>query len=147
MGESWACSGDKWPYHVTHAVTLLYSLREALALVVREGLEEVIKRHQNVSLYLQKELDNLNIKFLVKDPKNRLPSIVTILPPQGININFVKQYMIDHFSIEVSGGLGPTNGKIWRIGLFGVNATFENCDKLINALKQALSAAVKTSKL
>jgi alanine-glyoxylate transaminase/serine-glyoxylate transaminase/serine-pyruvate transaminase len=30
--------------------------------------------------------------------------------------------------LEIAGGLGPTAGKVWRIGLMGINATEDNVD-------------------
>ena len=42
------------------------------------------------------------------------------------------------YNIEISGGLGPTVGKVWRIGLMGYNSTEENVEKILSALKQAL---------
>lgn len=38
----------------------------------------------------------------------------------------------------MSGGLGPTVGKVWRIGLLGENCTTTNVDYILKALGQAL---------
>ena len=44
--------------------------------------------------------------------------------------------------IEISGGLGPTLGKIWRIGTFGINSDKAKLDKIVAALKAASSKKV-----
>jgi len=31
--------------------------------------------------------------------------------------------MMEHFKIEIAGGLGELGGKVWRIGLMGINST------------------------
>ena len=38
----------------------------------------------------------------------------------------------------MAGGLGPTAGKVWRIGLMGYNSTDKNVEEVLSALKQAL---------
>lgn len=45
--------------------------------------------------------------------------------------------------IEIAGGLGDTVGKVWRVGLMGVNSKAENVKKVLNALEEALKSIVK----
>ena len=45
------------------------------------------------------------------------------------------------YQVEISGGLGPTAGQIWRIGLMGANSTDANVDTVIAALREALYAS------
>ena len=40
--------------------------------------------------------------------------------------------------LEIAGGLGPTAGKVWRIGLMGVNATEANVDFVLKVLQEAI---------
>lgn len=42
--------------------------------------------------------------------------------------------------MEISGGLGPTVGKIFRFGLMGINATEERVDQLLRVLGEALES-------
>lgn len=51
------------------------------------------------------------------------------------------------FSYEIAGGLGPTAGKILRIGLMGTNAKKEYADNAIRIIKEALEKAGFFSKL
>ena len=37
--------------------------------------------------------------------------------------------------MEISRGLGPTVGKVLRIGLLGINATFDKVDLVLRALE------------
>ena len=43
--------------------------------------------------------------------------------------------------IEVSGGLGPTFGKVWRIGTFGINSDRDKILEVILALDEAIKSA------
>lgn len=51
--------------------------------------------------------------------------------------------------MEISGGLGPTTGKVLRVGLMGYNATFYNVDLVLKLLEEALNHVrqYSTSKL
>jgi len=44
-------------------------------------------------------------------------------------------------NVEIAGGLGPTAGRIWRIGLMGQNATEERVDMVLQVLDEAIKAA------
>ena len=41
--------------------------------------------------------------------------------------------------MEIAGGLGPTAGKVWRIGIMGYNATDANVAVVIAAFKDGLA--------
>ena len=43
--------------------------------------------------------------------------------------------------VEIAGGLGPTFGQIWRIGLMGQNATEERVDKVLQILAEGIQQA------
>ena len=42
--------------------------------------------------------------------------------------------------VEISGGLGPTAGKVWRIGVMGNNASIRVVSRVLDAFKEALAA-------
>jgi len=45
--------------------------------------------------------------------------------------------LADH-NIEIGGGLGALRGKIWRIGLMGLNSSEKNVTLVLEALERAL---------
>lgn len=45
------------------------------------------------------------------------------------------------YKVEISRGLGPTVGKVFRIGLLGVNATSEKVDLVLRGLDEGLKYA------
>ncbi|KAM8789330.1 alanine--glyoxylate aminotransferase [Rhynchonycteris naso] len=138
LGNFWGCDDEPRMYHHTTPVLGLYSLRESLALVAEEGLENCWRRHREVTAYLQGRLQDLGLQLFVKDPALRLPTVTTVAVPAGYDWRDIVNYLIDHFSIEITGGLGPSIGKVLRIGLLGHNATRENVDRVTEALKEAL---------
>lgn len=70
-------------YHHTISATLLYGLREALAGVCAEGLEQSIRRHEDAAFYLYEGLAKLGLELYVSNPKARLPTITSIKLPSN----------------------------------------------------------------
>lgn len=44
----------------------------------------------------------------------RLPTITTVTVPAGYNWRHIVSYVLDHFNIEIAGGLGPSEEKVRR---------------------------------
>ena len=47
--------------------------------------------------------------------------------------------LLDEYSIEIGGGLGPLAGKIWRVGLMGETSSRENVQLFLSAFCQVLN--------
>ncbi|TKC45522.1 hypothetical protein EI555_019758 [Monodon monoceros] len=103
-----------------------------------QGLEKSWQQHREASEYLHERLQGLGLQLFVKDPAIRLPTVTTVAAPAGYDWRDLVSYVMDHFSIEITGGLGPSAGKVLRIGLLGCNASRENVDRVIGALQEAL---------
>lgn len=58
--------------------------------------------------------------------------------PAGVKWDAVSKYIMEKYSVEVAGGLGPTAGKVWRIGLMGANAKPANVTLVLAAMEDAL---------
>lgn len=48
----------------------------------------------------------------------RLPTVTTIVAPPGYDWNEIRGFIMKNYNIEISGGLGPSAGKV---GLLVVN--------------------------
>nr|XP_004667877.1 serine--pyruvate aminotransferase [Jaculus jaculus] len=138
LAKLWGCEGKTRMNHHTMPVISLYCLRESLALIAEEGLEHSWQRHQETTAYLHERLQGLGLQLFVKDPAIRLPTVTTVAVPTGYNWRDIVNYVVDHFDIEITGGFGPSEGKVLRIGLLGYNATKENVDRMAEALREAL---------
>merc|ERR1711936_88002 len=139
LGEYWNC----WPgkgrvYHHTAPVNTLYGLREGLALVAEEGLENCWRRHRLCADHLQTGLSEMGLEMFVPDPKARLPTVTTIKVPEGVNWQAVAGHCMKNHLVEISGGLGPSAGKVWRIGVMGNNANIRTVQKVLDAFREAL---------
>lgn len=54
----------------------------------------------------------------------------TIKVPEGIDFMAVCGHAMKNHLVEISGGLGPSAGKVWRIGVMGNNANTEVVSKV-----------------
>src|SRR5881275_2946044 len=106
-------------YHHTPPISLIFALREAMRLVLEEGLEARWERHRVNAVALVAGLEAMGLEMLVKIPKQRLPTVTAVMIPQGVDDAKVRNQLLDEFNIEIAGGLGPLKAKIWRVGLMG----------------------------
>ena len=125
-------------YHHTAPISMTYALREALRMLMEEGLENRLNRHARVAGALRAGLDALGIGLLA-DPQHLLNSLTTAAVPDGIDDATVRGRLLNEYSIEVGGGLGQFRGKAWRIGLMGDSARETNVFALLSALEVILS--------
>ncbi len=130
-------SGAKRAYHHTAPVSAMFAMREALRIVLEEGLENRFRRHEVNHLLLKEGLEALGFKFLVKDGY-RLPMLNSVILPDGVDDAAVRTKLLENYNIEVGGGLGDLAGKIWRVGLMGESSSANHVNMLLSALKSTL---------
>jgi len=131
--------GGKRAYHHTAPITMIYALREGLRLVLEEGLEARVGRHQHNGQALWAGLEAMGLTLHVQEGY-RLPVLTTVRIPEGIEDVKLRRALLYGHNIEIGGGLGPLAGKVWRIGLMGISSSPENVLAVLQALEQELSA-------
>lgn len=129
--------GAERVYHHTAPVNMTYGLREALRIVLEEGLEERWERHARVHKMLVEGLAEMGLELLPDGPF-RLPMLNAVKVPEGVDEAKVRTALLERFGIEIGAGLGPLKGKVWRVGLMGHTATEANVAYLLHALGQLL---------
>merc|ERR1712174_16260 len=120
VGRQWGFNGDKRPYHHTPPINLVFAMREALNIVSEEGL------------------DKLGLKPFVENPEDRLATVNRIAIPEGLDAGKLIAHAYDKYNLEISGGLGGTAGKVFRIGLMGYNCTPRNVESVVSAFEAGL---------
>ena len=129
--------GQDRAYHHTAPINMNYALREALALVLEEGLENRHARHMKNHLALKAGINALGLSYAVAEPY-QLPMLNAVTIPAGVDDLKVRQQLLKEFGIEIGGGLGPMKGKTWRIGLMGETCSTRNVLLLLAALEKCL---------
>ncbi len=129
----WA--GAKRSYHHTAPISAMFAIREALRLVLEEGLENRFERHKRNHELLKNSLEELGFEFVVK-PGLRLPMLNSVKLPEGWDEADLRSKLLDQYDIEVGAGLGDFAGKIWRVGLMGESSSVNHVNMLKTAIRQ-----------
>lgn len=129
-------SGERL-YHHTAPINAIYGLREALRLVLEEGLEARIERHARNAAGLHAGLEAMGLKLFAKEGY-RLPSLTTVWIPEGADDPTIRGALLNEFNLEIGGGLGPVKGRVWRVGLMGETSTPRNVFYFLSCLERLL---------
>jgi alanine-glyoxylate transaminase / serine-glyoxylate transaminase / serine-pyruvate transaminase len=127
-------------YHHTAPISMLYALKTGLDLVLAEGLETRIARHERLGAMLHEGLEGLGLTLLA-EAGHRLPQLSTVALPDGVDEAKWRARLLEDHGIEVGGGLGAFAGRAWRIGLMGHSCQERNVYLLLNALERLLAEA------
>jgi len=136
LGSYW---GKERFYHHTAPISMAYALREALRLVLEEGLEQRFERHHLHSKALVAGLEAMGLQ-MVAPLTYRLPELNSVYIPEGIDDLMVRRTLLQNYGIEIGGGLGKFKGKAWRIGLMGYSCSRDNVMLLLAALENILQS-------
>jgi alanine-glyoxylate transaminase/serine-glyoxylate transaminase/serine-pyruvate transaminase len=127
-------------YHHTAPINMIYALREALRIaVVDEWLPTSWERHRRAHHALKDALSVLGCERLAPDGEQLHP-LLAVTPPEGVDEAAIRGALLLDHGIEISGGLGPLAGKLWRIGVMGQGARREPQEQLLSALCELLGA-------
>ena len=106
-----------FPY--TPATNLLYGLREALAMLEEEGLENVFARHQRHAEATRRAVRAWGLEVLASNPAEYSASLTAVLMPAGHDADRVRRMILESFDLSLGTGLGKLAGKVFRIGHLG----------------------------
>lgn len=118
-----------FPY--TPATNLLYGLKEALAMLQEEGLDQVFSRHQRLASACRAAVKAWGLEVLCENPAEYSPVLTAVLMPPSHDADRFRKIALEKFNISLGSGLGKVAGKVFRIGHLG------ECNEL--ALLGALS--------
>ena len=132
--------GEERLNHHTEATTMLYGARECARILLEEGKEAAIARHQLNGEALSAGLNAMNLD-LFGDQSNRMHNVVGVYIPDAVDGDAVRHAMLHDFGIEIGTSFGPLHGLIWRIGTMGYNARRDAVLQTLAALESLLGRA------
>jgi alanine-glyoxylate transaminase/serine-glyoxylate transaminase/serine-pyruvate transaminase len=106
-----------FPY--TPATTLLYGLREAIAMLHEEGLDNVFARHNRHAAATRAAVEGWGLENLALDPREYSSSVTAVLMPQGHDADAFRKITLEKYDMSLGAGLGKVKGKVFRIGHLG----------------------------
>jgi len=106
-----------FPY--TPSIPLLYGLRESLAMLFEEGLDQVFARHHRLADGVRAAVRAWGLKLCARAPKWHSDTVSAILVPEGCNAADVIDVAFRRYNLALGAGLGRLAGKLYRIGHLG----------------------------
>jgi aspartate aminotransferase-like enzyme len=102
----------------TPALPLLYAYREALSMILEEGLDNRIRRHRICSDALYSGLSAMGLTPFAKEDA-RSTVVVALNYLQGLEDKTFRNTLAQKFRVLVAGGFGNLKGKVFRVGCMG----------------------------
>lgn len=106
-----------FPY--TPALPLLYGLKESLAILLEEGLDNVYQRHHYLASGVRAAVAAWGLKLCAKSPRWYSDTVSTIVTPEGISGADVIAQAYRRYNLSLGAGLSQVAGKVFRIGHLG----------------------------
>jgi alanine-glyoxylate transaminase/serine-glyoxylate transaminase/serine-pyruvate transaminase len=106
-----------FPY--TPATNLLYGLREAIAMLLEEGLENVFARHRRLAAAARGAVAHWGLEVLCQNPAEYSPVLTAVLMPPGHDADQFRKVVLERSNMSLGSGLGKVAGKVFRIGHLG----------------------------
>src|SRR5258708_12413387 len=98
------------------ATNLLYGLREAIAMLMEEGLENVFARHHRHAEATRTAVRHWGLEMLVLDSREYSDSLTAVLTPAGHDPDRFRKIALEKYDISLATALGTMNATIFRIG-------------------------------
>jgi alanine-glyoxylate transaminase/serine-glyoxylate transaminase/serine-pyruvate transaminase len=106
-----------FPY--TPATNLLWGLKEAIAMLHEEGLDNVFHRHDRHAEATRAAVEAWGLEVWCEEPKEYSSSLTAVLMPKGHDADRFREIILDAFDMSLGTGLAKLAGKVFRIGHLG----------------------------
>ncbi len=106
-----------FPY--TPNTNLLYGLQEACDMLMEEGLDNVLARHERHAEATRRAVRHWGLETQCQDAREHSPVLTGVVMPDGHDADAVRKVILDRFDMSLGAGLGKVKGKMFRIGHLG----------------------------
>jgi alanine-glyoxylate transaminase/serine-glyoxylate transaminase/serine-pyruvate transaminase len=107
----------QYPY--TPATTLLFGLREALAMLEEEGLANVFARHARLAEACRRAVRAWGVEILCRNPAEYSNTLTAVVLPPGLDSDAFVAHAYRRLGLSLGIGLGDVKGRVFRIGHLG----------------------------
>jgi len=106
-----------FPY--TPATNLLFGLREVIAMLEEEGLEQVFRRHDRHAAATRAAVRTWGLELLAANESEYSSSLTAVMVPEGYDADALREVILERFDMSLGQGLGRVKGRVFRIGHLG----------------------------
>lgn len=108
----------------TVPIVPFFGMVESLRLIEEEGLETIWARHAKLAGATRAAVkgwanSNRGVELFCQDSDRYSNSVTTILVPEGLNADGLREILREKFNVSTGGGLANLSGKVFRIGHMG----------------------------
>lgn len=112
-------ANEKGFFPYTPATNLLYGLRESVAMLLEEGLDEVFARHDRLAEATRRAVRTWGLEIQCTDPKEYSSSLTAVRMPEDHDADALRRTILERFDMSLGTGLGKVKGRVFRIGHLG----------------------------
>jgi alanine-glyoxylate transaminase/serine-glyoxylate transaminase/serine-pyruvate transaminase len=106
-----------FPY--TPATNLFYGLREAIQMLLEEGLDNVFARHARHAEATRRAVKVWGLETVCQSPAEHSNCLTGVMMPEGYDADRLRQVILERYDLSLGTGLGKLKGKAFRIGHLG----------------------------
>ncbi len=106
-----------FPY--TPATNLLYGLKEAVAMLHEEGLDNVFARHHRHAEATRRAVRAWGLELLCREPDHYSSSLTAVCMPDGHSADGFRRIVAERYNMSLGNGLGRLADRVFRIGHLG----------------------------
>jgi alanine-glyoxylate transaminase / serine-glyoxylate transaminase / serine-pyruvate transaminase len=106
-----------FPY--TPATNLLYGLKEAIQMLLEEGLENVFARHNRHAEATRRAVRAWGLETVCQNPLEHSSVLTGVMMPAGHDADKLRKVVLERYDLSLGTGLGRLKGKAFRIGHLG----------------------------
>ncbi|MGH7263817.1 MAG: pyridoxal-phosphate-dependent aminotransferase family protein [Candidatus Rokuibacteriota bacterium] len=106
-----------FPY--TPPTNLLFGLREALQMLLEEGLDSVFARHARHGEATRRAVRAWGLELQCLEPREYSASLTAVRMPEGHDADAFRKLVLDRFDMSLGTGLSKVAGRVFRIGHLG----------------------------
>jgi len=121
----------------TPAISTLYAMDLSLAMMMKEGLPNIVARHARLGQMSRDGVKSLGLS-LFADEDFASNTVTAVRPPEGVNANDLRKILREEKEIVLGGGQQRLDGMIFRIGHLGLVGD-KDIEDVIVALRGALA--------
>jgi aspartate aminotransferase-like enzyme len=127
----------------TAAVSLLFGLRESLAMIFEEGLQNVFARHATLSRATRAAMRALGLRLFA--PRSPSHALTAVWVPEEIDGKVFNRRLREEYGLTIAGGQNQMAGKIFRVAHLGYVDRFDviTAVSAIEMLLREMGYAVK----
>ena len=106
-----------FPY--TPSINLIFGFREALQMLLEEGLPTVFRRHQRHGEATRAAVRAWGLELVCEEPSEYSNTVTAVFVPEGHSADALRATILAKFDMSLGAGLSKLADKVFRIGHLG----------------------------